>query len=44
MSWLLFFALCFAGASAFLVGVAVAALVYLMPRPRRFGFEVRNDE
>lgn len=44
MSWALFILLCFAGALAFLIGLAIGAVSLLLPRPRRFGFDVRNDE
>lgn len=44
MNWMLLLALGAAGALAFLIGIAVATTVYALPRPRRFGFEVRKDD
>ncbi len=43
MSWILFIALCFAAAVAFLIGLAIGIVIYLLPHPRLFGFEVRRD-
>jgi len=44
MSWTLLAMLCFAGALTFLVGIAVGVVIYALPRPRLFGFEVRYDD
>lgn len=35
--------LVFAASAAWLVGLALFAVLYLLPRPRRFGFEVKED-
>lgn len=42
-AWL-FWMLCFAGGLTFLITLAIGAILYALPRPRRFGFEVRNDD
>ncbi|GAA2871732.1 uncharacterized membrane-anchored protein YhcB (DUF1043 family) [Aminobacter niigataensis] len=44
MSWPLVLMLCAAGSIAFLIGIAVGTVIYALPRPRLFGFEVRNDD
>lgn len=44
MSWPFVLLLLVAAAVAFLIGVAVGLQIYLLPQPRRFGFEVRDDE